>query len=65
MLIKKEKLRDVDNLLTKHYGSEWRNRIDLDYYKQVMIRREIETEGMEEYEEEICEIAVPDSEMRV
>lgn len=65
VLIKKEKLRDVDNLLTKHYGSEWRNRIDLDYYKQVMIRREIETEGMEEYEEEICEIAVPDSEMRV
>ncbi|KAL4702590.1 hypothetical protein ACJJTC_016066 [Scirpophaga incertulas] len=60
VLIKEEQLRDVENLLTKHYGSEWRNRIDLSYYEEVMIgSSEIETTGMKENEEEICEIAVP------
>lgn len=62
--VKEAKLRDVDHLLTKHFGSEWKNRNE--FYKQVMIRSvEMRNEGIEEYEEEMCEIAVPESDMRV
>ena len=66
VLVKQAKLHDVDNLLTKHYGSEWKDRSDLSYYKQVMTRSvEMRTEGIEEYEQEMCEIAVPESEMSI
>lgn len=34
--VKKEKLIDVDNLLKKHFGPEWRNNADLEYYRSVI-----------------------------
>lgn len=34
--VKKEKIDDVDKLLTKHFGKEWRQREDLNYYKTVI-----------------------------
>lgn len=34
--VKKEKLTDVENLLQKHYGHQWRSHEDLTYYKNLM-----------------------------
>lgn len=34
--VKKDKLRDVDSLLKKHYGENWRNLQSLEYYKKVL-----------------------------
>lgn len=36
--VKPAKLKDVKNLLTKHYGDEWENNENLDYYKNIFTR---------------------------
>lgn len=66
VVVKKDKIKDVDALLKKHFGLNWKSRDDLDFYKQVMLRAENEIDETEECEgEEVCEIAVPDSDLRI
>ncbi|GBP54416.1 hypothetical protein EVAR_29492_1 [Eumeta japonica] len=36
--IKAAKLKDVNNLLTKHYGADWMHLEELKYYKNVLTR---------------------------
>lgn len=38
---------------------------DLDFYKQVILRAENESNETEEGEEEVCEVAVPESNLRI
>lgn len=64
--VKKDKIKDVDALLKKHFGQDWMSRDDLDFYRQVMLRAENETDETEECEdEEVCEVPVPDSDLRI
>lgn len=38
--VKSEKLHDVAKLLEKHFGADWRNLPDLEYYKSVLSHNE-------------------------
>lgn len=52
--IKQDKISDVDKLLIKHFGNEWRLRNELEYYKCVC-------DGTEtNQEEEVCEPCLPE-----
>lgn len=48
--VKPAKLKDVNSLLTKHFGNEWMNRPDLQWYKEV-IQRQAQPENHEEPDE--------------
>lgn len=65
VVVKKDKIKDVDALLKKHCGENWKSRVDLDFYKQVILRAENESNETEESEEEVCEVAVPESDLRI
>lgn len=55
--LKKEKINDVDKLLTKHFGKDWMQREDLDYYKTVIDchRNNANINDMDDDEEVMCE----------
>lgn len=55
---KSAKIVDVDNLLSKHFGSEWREMKRLDFLKLVIGERtKFKPEAVSEYEddEETCD----------
>ncbi|CAF4948469.1 unnamed protein product [Pieris macdunnoughi] len=64
VVVMKDKIKDVDALLKKHCGENWKSRDDLDFYKQVILRAENESNETEEGEE-VCEVAVPESDLRI
>ncbi|CAG9793086.1 unnamed protein product [Diatraea saccharalis] len=64
VVVKRAKISDVDNLLKKHFGTDWKDRDDLTYYKEVLSRSEARDGQAEEYEEEVCE-GGSDSELRI
>lgn len=53
VVVKQAKLNDVDNLLQKHFGPEWKSRNDLNYYTETLRRAETQEQNDNE-EEEIC-----------
>ncbi|CAG5019640.1 unnamed protein product [Parnassius apollo] len=63
-----KKIEDVDNLLTKHFGKEWRQREDLNYYRQLRNNADADTNDdnveeallCEEYAEEPCDLTEKD-----
>lgn len=46
--VKAEKLKDVQNLLMKHYGTEWQTITNLEWYKKAVC-------GSAPAENELCE----------
>ncbi|CAF4890430.1 unnamed protein product [Pieris macdunnoughi] len=64
VVVKKDKIKDVDALLKKHCGENWKSRDDLDFYKQMILRAENKSNETEE-DEEVCEVAVPESDLRI
>ena len=55
MPVKNAKLKDVDRLLSKHFGNEWRSQDELQYYREVMnFQCNLEDETICHDEEEHC-----------
>lgn len=59
--INPKKLKNIDELLTKHFGATWKERsaeLNLDYYKELLSRVEVpdeeEVEVMEQEEDQYC-----------
>lgn len=51
--IKSAKIIDVDNLLSKHFGNEWREMSRLDFLKQIIgERKKVKSVAVSEYEDE-------------
>lgn len=53
--VKKEKMNDVDKLLKKHFGNEWRQLPDLEYYKNVLDREYNFQENLQTAEDDVVE----------
>ncbi|CAG4975957.1 unnamed protein product [Colias eurytheme] len=63
-VFEKAKLEDVKKLLQKHFGDEWESRDDINYYREVLSRATGENDTPE-YEEQICDAALQETDMRV
>lgn len=46
--MKPEKLKDVDELLKKHFGESWKEREDLKLYKQVLEEKGLSSQDVGE-----------------
>lgn len=54
--IKSAKIIDVDNLLSKHFGNEWREMSRLDFLKQIIgERKKVKSVAVSEYEDEVSD----------
>lgn len=66
--VKQEKLTDVDNLLKKHFGPDWRNLndVDLTFYKNVIDNTgDMEDSDMETAEEDFEALTVEEDGLRI
>ena len=52
--VSKKKLLDVDALLTKHYGNDWRLKDELQYFRDILDNPDAIEEEMPEEEECMC-----------
>lgn len=64
--LKKEKKVDINNLLSKHYGTEWRSiqGIDLSFYSRLLDGPE-NPSAVEEEPDELCEHQEENSDLRI